>query len=271
MDLERSTDRERRWPAWAGTKDELKRIGHAVEEEVERHRSSKFAEHDAETSKILSDPKLDGLHKEVEEKVRRRDRDALAERLSTEAKLVEGDNSTKGDVEEVLQELDRRNIMSIRFSMKDYDERIDVELKKEGYESGAKLRVASKDRGWANQVFIRLSEEIEKGVPGWSWLRRQAGRGVIALLSTLTPLIAINVALIPNLSKSGKEVLYALDPTPFIIGFILLTLSDRFHSWLFPRLEITSEGSPNTGSRRLAWAGGLVLTVVLGVIVNLIS
>jgi hypothetical protein len=129
------------------------------------------------------------------------------------------------------------------------------------------LGVKSSDRGWARQAFVQLSEEIQKGVPAWSWLCREGGT-LFSFVVTLAVFMATGFVLSwPIPQNSFPPALGIFIGLGVVASFATLI----FHSWLFPRFEVNFEGMKSSGSRRLAWLGTLLLAIPIGILVNVLT
>jgi hypothetical protein len=126
------------------------------------------------------------------------------------------------------------------------------------------LSAHSSDAGWARQALSSLSEEIDKGVPRWAPVRSMWGRSIVAVVVGLIAW-ALALAILPSTITALNKIIAAV-----IVGGIVGLALGRAFDWFFPPLEVTTQGS-NAGTRRLAGLGLLVLSVPLGILVNLLT
>jgi hypothetical protein len=295
-ELQRSTEKERKWSIWIGSNDELRRLADIVQEQAGVRASALLGNFDAETERQLEEAltrEIDDLPvpasiaelvtDEMKSSVRQNiaysinerrstERDALERRLKVSATIVDGDDTTTGDIETVLAELDRRTVQSVEFAMTaDRSDRLVVTLERKGKRhssiNGAKLKVTSQDRGWANQAFAQLSEELGKGQPGYAWVR--TGRGRLAVLAGLAVMfIAISLVIAPAVPASWSAVQGVSTGYAFIIVALFVTAPNWFFEWLAPSFEITGEDRQSTGKRRIGAVTAPLIAIVIGIIVN---
>jgi hypothetical protein len=278
--LEYSYDKEEEKAIWAGTVEEMARIGSLVEELADKRAATILAEFDAHTSEAVNEraKRISTDSGEVSEYVlriaevqRQSTRDSLQDSLRVVASLKQEDSTVKSDVNSVMKQLDPRRPFTLKFELSSYDphEQIEVKLTNQRYSYGVRYHVVSEDPGWGKQVYVQLGDEIVKGVPSWSWLRKGAGGVVISVVTALS--ICIGMLFLLTGLKLNSVWLAPILGVTFAGVVIACGMSDQPHSWLFPRLEITHPGNPSIGARRLSWLGTLILTIAVGVFVNLIS
>jgi hypothetical protein len=128
------------------------------------------------------------------------------------------------------------------------------------------LAVKSGDQGWARQVLTSLSEEVEKGVPRWAWWRSPAGG---AILGAITALIALAVTLLVVPASVGMPFRLLVGLGMGVAAQVIVGRS-KFINWFLPPLEVASQGG-SSGGRRLAGLGLLLLSVPIGILVNLLT
>jgi hypothetical protein len=114
----------------------------------------------------------------------------------------DGGDFASGPPGQIVIEIDRRTVSRVLIAAKvssDFDENLQIDFSS----SGMELEVDSSDPGWANQAFVAASEEIEKGVPAWSWVRRPTGRN--AFVGFVIACVAVIVSLIMAHQVSSKS------------------------------------------------------------------
>lgn len=292
IETDRSTDKEREWPIWVGSMEDVRRLATATEQMAEIRRRFLLESFDEETEQEvgvapnrLGSKQLDVLAETDSEGVefakelirqnvkglREAERRGLEKRLTVTATLVDGDDTTKGEIASVLAELDRRSVKSVEFSMWHYDERVAVTLDRKagrlrGY--GARLQVKSSDLGWARQTFAHLSDEISKGEPKYSWIRKTSGRIAVVCGWALAPILAIVLIVLPSVPGKDRWVPWLVGIYAALALAFIIALSDSLLDWLAPRFEIVGEDGQSTGRRRIGAAIAPVVAVIIGIIVN---
>jgi hypothetical protein len=203
--------------------------------------------------------------------------------VSVSMEIVDGADSLSGTPDAVLPELDRRTVQSVKIAAEfltttsggaltpDEDEILNVRFSRD---DGVTLLVESRNPGWAKQCLAQLSDEIDKSVPKWSFFLSKFGRFcsvVFVLLAVLVVAGAIEARHIHH-DASGDIQL-----TAFILIILTALLSQqsispaRIWHWIFPSFEVYGEGGSSSGGRRLAAIILFALTIIGGVIVNLIT
>jgi hypothetical protein len=127
--------------------------------------------------------------------------------------------------------------------------------------TGATLQVRGNDPDRVRGMFAALRVEIAKGVPWWARLRSSW----IWWLYTATG-IAIAIFALQNLLASN---LFALLGAGLAVGLASGTALTLFTKWILPGFEILSSGRSAKGGRILGIVGSVVLSIVIGVLVNI--
>jgi hypothetical protein len=291
---QRSTKKARKWPVWVGSMDDLRRLATVIDEVVEIRRKTVLESFDAETERQLKEADAKSMAEVTEatqagkdtsrasksEKAetdkkwirnrRKEGRENLEEDYRLTVTIVDGDDKTKGGIEPVLAEVDRRTVGSIKFSTEKYGDQVAVTLERNNSHSdcGVELEVSSPDRGWGNHAYAQLSDEISKGEPRYSWIRKWYGRGTVGIGSSILIVLAVVLIILPAVSRKDRFLVW-------IIGFfctyglaVTAVMTDRFHDWLAPRFEITGQDGQSSGGRRIGAIIGLVSAVLIGIVVN---
>ncbi|MET8256469.1 hypothetical protein [Micromonospora sp. NPDC005205] len=248
-DFVRYTSRSRCWRTWAGDIKEIHAIADIFENAAEKVRNEILEQHQEheETARFctcLSDAKS-----------------AVAT-----ARISEGSESISGSLHAVVAAIDRRTFKRMTFKLKGFSSpqlelTFDSELESG---QGLTLQVSSSWRDWVRQTFTELSDEIDKGVPRWHFLRTGPGLALITLVGGLA-----GFAIALPMFNSGNNFVSALGTSPIIILMILSPL--LAYIWAFPGFEITHEGGTTTGARRLAFICALLLSIPIGIVINLIT
>jgi hypothetical protein len=126
------------------------------------------------------------------------------------------------------------------------------------------LEAGSGDRGWVNEVFASVSEEVEKGVPRWEWVRHKGGRSAFIAFVLICLAIIVSLIVVRQLPLKSQGTFVVLAAVSVVVLWFILTGQqplNRFIDWLFPGFEIFPEGGRPTGTRRLAFFGSLLLTI----------
>jgi hypothetical protein len=294
-ELKRSTDKERRWPVWMGSMEDLQRVARAVDEQAQIRSRIALADFDKETARQLAispaqaieglktppeliDPEIKSYFEKVEIQMTRdrrcNERSTLERNFRMGTTIVDGDDTTTGDSGTVLAELDRRTVKSVQFSMNTEEDKIIVSFGRYiGYsfkyrsDYGVKLEVASSDRGWANQAYARLSDEVGKGEPGYSWLRKRTGR-LAAIIASAVTTMAIVLMILPSVPTKYNSIVGFF---AFCLFFLLsrsVAIPDWLLEWLAPRFEVTGEDRQSTARRRLGALIGVLVAFATGLAVN---
>ena len=222
--------------------------------------------------------------KSVLEERRRQDRLALESRYQPKVTMVDGDDTTTGASAAVFAELDKRTVRSLTFVVGDSyeNEHVIIELSREGIRSsgysgmmssayGVTLKVASTDRGWAKQVFAQLSEEVDKGVPKYSWVHKRLGRLVVGVGSVIAVTFAIILMILPAIPHGDRWIAWVGSAYSMLFGSTAIVSTTWFFNWLAPPFEVIGEDGQTSGWRRVSALLGIAGTVILGIIVNRIS
>lgn len=237
----RVVNKEEKWFAWCGDGDDLRRIAYVAQRGVEQRQS---------TAQDASRTYLD-------------------------ARLFDGNEEIIGEPDAVLDELDLRSVARVEFvGQFPYNSKDELTIQfgaKFAYDGSIQLKVASSDSTWARSTFGQLADDIGKGVPWWAPLREKGHiLGVWIVLCELFALAALLV-LYPHISPDARSSIYVSLATLASVVALGLFMSGSLSDWLFPPLEITRPGGQSSGGRRRAVIGSVLISVAVGVFVNLIS
>ena len=256
-EVTRDVQRTRTWNAWSGDLAALMRVCALFEEIVLERRAALLTQFDKEVGEA---PDQDFTTMMARADI---DRD-----WRPQTTLTSNGESVKGPSSVVLREFDRRVTSSILLEAGDQlTNSISVEFNgNNNSKFGSRVSVRSPDRGWAQQAFVSLSEEVEKGVPWWRYLQSSNGGLIVGLVVFASTFSTVDL-LVPS---GGPMTLYWIIFIALLIGAYTVG-GARVRTFLFPRFEVIAEGTPSSGSRRILSFGGLLVAVIVGVIVNRIS
>lgn len=245
-DIQRTTNRDRDYRTWSGTSDELRRLAVIVGE----------------------------LLKDVD-----------AGDFLVTFRYVDGPESAEGPWESVLREMDLRRVSEINLTGKLSDpskdeDKIGIEFRFDQERPAVRLEVNSSNPGWGRQAFVRLDDEISRGVRKWDFVHSKVGVGVFGWVSLIASIISVRALyfVTPGPTQFSTK---AGDPTNAKGVFHVVTVvalivlfswgHHKLRRWVFPPLEITRSEAAGVGARRIAYFGALLLQIALGVFVNRIS
>jgi hypothetical protein len=263
MAVRHQTTKENTWSAWSGELEDLRRIGRLFSSLVEQRRAPLWA---AISGEYVVNPETPGAESVAERRKADFDR-----RWKAVATLQDGDDQIEGPINEVLAELDPRTISRLEFSATSHyigaaGDAIGLTFNKENLFQPVVLDVRSSDQGWARQALTSLSEEIERGVPKWARWRSFLGKmGVSVAICLVVYLIA--TILLPSSLHTWIRTLTA---SAIAIAVALVATSFRSLDWFLPPFEVRSQGT-STGGRRIAGLALLLLSVPIGILVNILT
>lgn len=171
-------------------------------------------------------------------------------------------------MEEICGDLDRRSFEKIRFEgrLRYGEENLVVEMVRHGeFQPAVVLSINSSDHSWARQALAQMKEEIEKGVPWWRWLHYSPGFAFLIVFVMTT--FGGATALILGRFLKPQPLAYV----SLFAGFVGTMIIAAFYQAIFPQLEIAGDDGKSSGTARIVSAVGLVVSIVVGVIVNRIS
>ncbi|SIS03612.1 hypothetical protein [Micromonospora avicenniae] len=278
--VERSTTRSRSWSAWAGSREELLKIGAELEKLYEQRRQAILAEYDRETDRIVKEclDSEDEILAQVRNERRQGDRVNYESRWQFTVTLSDGPEEVTGPVREVFQEFDRRTHTKVTFSgaagpVDKERDRVKVEFEK-AHPEAVFLHVRSTDPGWARQVMSKMSDEIGMGSPWWAFLYTPLGRSLYRGISWSVIYFSLYSLFSPIFpSKEDPAFNQVVGIVALLLGALLLAWAvnnRRSLNWMLPSFEVTDGGQP-TGTRFLLYIAGLALAFAAGIIVNRIS
>lgn len=250
--------RNRTWYAWSGDINDVGRLARLFEQEAEELEQSTRGP----GSRKVNDSALS-------------------------LTIMEKGEETSGSIKKMLEQIDRRTVQGLEFQYTagDFDTRILVTLRNGGaffYPDAVKLEVESSDSRLGKLIFVRLSDEIEKGVPWWSRVHTVGGRlvasacifmilGVAALLARppFDKFVAVFTG--PDHKPTTAEVAAFLTSILLLLLFAGIIAGVSIYPIFFPKFEITGDHGGPSGSRRLVAIVALLATIPVGIFVNWIS
>jgi len=284
-ELRRSVKKTLHIAAWAGDLQEARKLVRMVEASAERRRSEELAAFDGQNTaesraeearaQVPGHPKDSSHYEEALERERRRVEARVAEERSKIAgswlvrlRVTDGDDVVEGPPDAIFPEIDRRTVSRISVEAQaglfTFGDKMQVELSSS---SGVLVEVSSTDPGWGRQVFASLAEEAEKGKPRWAWFNTSTGSNVGYGTTFLSLYVLLAIFLRPVGLSSGVIWLIAL-----VAGTASVAVwMTRVQHWFFPPLDIVPEGAEPRGTRRWIVAVGWFVTIIIGVITNIVT
>jgi hypothetical protein len=185
---------------------------------------------------------------------------------------LNGDRTTvTGSAAQLIEYIDGKRFKSFEASSPSGDIRARRITIGADREKGIDLRVSSDDAAWCRAAFSELSEEIEKHVPRWKFVRSYTALwafysllngGAWALVSAITP---------GNPRVDFMTGLVSVGVASVILALVLATaihLSRRY----VPAFDLVATGGTPRGKAFLTfWGYGVGLTLVLAVVGTAIS
>jgi hypothetical protein len=270
--ITRHREKRRHWQAWAGTLKDVARLSESLQRLVSARLDGLLAERDFHTST------LENSNRGELNVAERLDED-LKLRLVNEFQLKVGygdiDDVAIGAPDEIIKEIDTRSVTLLTiFAETETSSQFSEKVQLDFGPDGVALETGSSDRGWVNQVLAAVTEEVEKGVPRWAWVRRRGGRSAFLALVLISLAFIISLIAAKHIPRRSEGSFLGLTAVSVVLLWFIFTgqqLTNRFIDWLFPAFQMLPEGGRPAGTRRLAFIGSLLLTICLGVVVNLIT
>lgn len=128
--------------------------------------------------------------------------------------------------------------------------------------------VTSPSTGWARSSFARICDEVEKGVPKWSFVRLPVFRFMLGAFYFAVPYLAVMLAIQPELDR-WLMIGVITAGAALLLG--MLEITGKLTDWLFPAFEVFQEGGQPSGTRRATALISLLITIPIGILVNQIS
>ncbi|MDR6969748.1 hypothetical protein [Leifsonia shinshuensis] len=297
-----SLARTRQWDAWAGTSDDLRQLLLIVEKQFDSVAESyvlRETQHLRARIKTLknsiAEAERDIAESEAEDLRRRIAEDRLArnesELTDTQQELIDAENKARNSLR--IQAAFNDNVSTTQTyvgSASDLadaagdvfassviftapgsaylaGERIAIEL---AVDSGLKLTVSSNDEKWARAAFSELEDQVLKGIPSWRYLRSLpvvAGSlaGSFAVAGALIVVGLSNTKGVPSSAVANIALLFIFVALWAVVGITALVRR------MVPAVEIIRGGRNSRGRAVWTFFGTVIVTIVLGVLVNRIS
>jgi hypothetical protein len=267
--------RKRSWQAWAGTIDELKRVGQ-IAQDIFRERQhqiaiEQYSHLDDGVERLDSDERLT-----FEQKYERRKREELLSADRFQAVLENGPDTASGGLEDVLAEFDQRTVTVVKFEGTVYDDSVGREHLavvfswQKPLTPAVVLNVTSADHGWANKARAVLSEELDKRKLWWANVHKPIWHLLLTIAAFLV--VELSVVLIIHRFVDNAATRYIVSFAIAALVVYPVMLSNKIFTKMFPRCEILdSSGSSTAGTKRLVALLSAVGSILIGVLVNLIS
>jgi hypothetical protein len=261
--VKRSFRKRHQWHAWSGEMADLERLGKIVEElNLARLRELESEKQQQEGAIHVADAiNIVGTRN-------------IVQVFPTDAGLypfvgliVEDEDEVAGPVSEVLPEVDRRSVASLKFVAALWpSERLSVTFLRSTGEAVV-IDVVSQRTGWAKQAYARLADEIEKGVPRWAPLRSETSR---LLLSFFASAAFGGFFGLVFAKLTPWDIYWIVGPLAALVALPLVS-AQRLHNWIFPGFELQGEGGQSSGTRRLVALSLLGASIPIGILVNAVS
>lgn len=185
---------------------------------------------------------------------------------------------------DVLPLLDWRSTERIRFQLngsaagvdyntreitKIYVPRLQLDLGSSDQSHGARIEISGYSPDWVRSSFTQLSEEIQRGVPWWARYPRSFLS--FAVLAFGGVLVYAGVVLALPLAGTPRDLAWAFIWVPVALA-VSLAQNNALQRWLFPPFELTPpNGRPSADARLAKLASLFLVTVPVGIIINLIT
>jgi hypothetical protein len=268
-EIKRRVSRERAWRAWSGTIEELGRIAQLISELFDARKIELVAVHRRSLGLNYDDKSNES--KSSEERYAESELRQYEESFSFAVTVVQGGDSVTGSFEDIKDEIDRRSVSEILFSCQypysTRGETLILRMKWKVASPPVTLEISSADVGWANQAFARLSSEVDKGRPAFSWMASGImGHVIVSLLMNILMVLTF------------ASIFFRISPgiwgpiTAAGIGFaaaLLFAFLDS-HRQVFPAVEIVEAGVSSTLPRRMAYLGGIAVAITTGAVINIL-
>ena len=127
---------------------------------------------------------------------------------------------------------------------------------------GAGLAVQGTDPEWVRGAFSTMKAEIQRGVPWWGWLRKDAAAVLYAPISALS----VGLAVYPFLPRSADRL--ALGALAMLLGLILGFMLVALAGKVLPGFELLPEGEPGRGRKAVQFVAGVLGQLALALAVS---
>ncbi|MEV0424800.1 hypothetical protein [Streptosporangium canum] len=278
-EIKRSTQKKRSWDAWSGEIADLRRIGRTVEElhdarvsvtktQAEEARREYEASQGEISGVTISGVVYGGVTQIIDYSYSgNRVLEDISSYPFVGLVLLDDEDKVVGSIDDIFPEIDRRSMERLTFiSAINPREHLIVTFARDS--AAATVDIESEDTGWARQALARITDEVEKGVPRWAFVR---GSGSTPFWINVG--VATVVGLATGLAQIAQSVSanFAIGLMVFVGIFIFLFSSMGLRDFVFPRFEVLGDGAQSTGSRRLVTLTLIAISIPIGVFVNLIS
>ena len=238
MTVSKRAERKGYWRAWAGDVASLRRLAAVLDEARQDH------------------PKKADLR-------------VVARLDKGSASRDEGSEVLEGDVDEVLNKIDRRRVEELALSLVDpdrpYAEPLAMIRLQPKHFFGATLEVRSDRPEWTRSWFSALAEDIGLGSPKWGWFRSPIGSLTLSLIVFLITFSSILVGFGRFDKFTTTTILIAGGIATLLATVAQIPLVGK---WLFPAFEITGPNGHSNGSRRIVALILVIVQIPIGLIVK---
>lgn len=287
MPAKKQGEASKKWPAWAGDADDLRRLARVMDDLIEGPLREEFREIEAEEAENLEVQLLSvqdrwadkpellasleaDQRRAMDQAIQSRQKRA-SERSAVEVEATERELSMSyiGTLDDVLDDVDPAAVGSIRMSAGSSigPGRVAVHF---GSRHGVNYAVRGSDRRWVLGPKGLLEQEIQKRTPRWGYARHEVAAPVLATGIAL-------VVLIVFLAQGKSGIDYFAEG--LLAGAVLGTFSVLSAAGLLllarralPGFELLLPGQRSKGYQRVRWLGNAIMgSLILGVVGNLIA
>jgi hypothetical protein len=228
--------KEHKWAAWAGEKDDLKRIGDCVAKYAQQHLKM-----DVDGSINISDYELGVIRTKWQT-------DLIAPHKPVD--------NMQGPPIKVVEKLDPKTVKWVRFKSgsEPYGEDSAISVKMTP-KDGVDLTIESSNFGWLAEAEESLKNEIKRCVPWWSFMRNYWAGAVYILLAGLVG------GLIGSAHSGSTTALWVGEVVGWAVALISRFALRRF----LPGFEVVPPGGQGKGRHVLGVFGALLFNVIVAV------
>jgi hypothetical protein len=264
--VRRSTKREREWLGWTGTIEQLVSLGREARTLFEKRVAVLVAEYDEDNRLAQEAGTFDaGL-----EQLRRAEFEG---QHGFQVSITDGADQTIGNLEDIVAEIDRRSLVEIEFRCGIYSREVLRIRLRRGPQPVVILAIESADPGWAREAFSHLSDKIDLGKPRWAWLHSTRGTAAFGVVNAIALAVVLS-AIISTISKHPSDTTSTVLVNVWLWSSVLFGFfmgSAKTLNRLMPPFELNVGDSDPTGTRFWLYVGALVVSIPVGIFVNVIS
>lgn len=256
---------------WSGTKRDLMLLTEMVQRAFQDERDSAQRDRDAKRADLLSQKVSQEVVDSLYPSPIDVQTDAAWQVQANYFALSSGETGN-GPLDEVLatitlQDLER---VYIRYPGLGSGSSRSVELWFTRAKGGTWCEIGGDDAVWVAGMAHAVQQHLNRRKPWWAWLHSPAGIAVLFYL-VLGTIFAITFPAVPSLKNLDRPIVIAIAIGISLFMFLaaMALVNPLTLNRLLPRFEILRDGQTPTGTKRLAWATTLFLSVVLGAAASL--